>query len=272
MSQIKSLEDVLKELHTVSGFRMSLYDAAGHPLCAYPKERNPFCRLIQENEAALACCRKSDQEAFERARRTGEVYIYRCHCELYEAVVPLYHFGTFSGYLMMGQVLDTSRISRQTVLFRAQAYGAEKTAILKAVRGIPLRTMEQIHSCISIVEICAGYLSLSSYLNADKRDLAGNVRSYVRLHYGEPLNLDLLCREFYCSRATLTSAFRKTYGQSIVEYLTQVRMEAGMELLTKTDRKIGEIAGMCGYPDQNYFTRRFRKHFGIPPGRARQEA
>lgn len=269
MGQVTALQDILRELHTVSGFRMSLYDADGRQLYVYPKELNPFCSLIQQDGEALACCHRFDREAFEQVKRTGEVYIYRCHCDLYEAVAPLYDFGVLSGYLMMGQVLDTSRTSRQEVLGKAGNYGADREALTRAVRQIPYRTKEQIRSCISIMEMCAGYLSLSNYLRADRRDLPGNVKAYIDRHYGEPLTLDHLCREFYCSRATLTSSFRKAYGQSVIEYLTQTRLEVGMDLLMRTDRKIGEIAERCGYPDQNYFCRLFRKRYGKAPGEVR---
>lgn len=271
MGQIIALEDILRELHTVSGFRMSLYDAEGRQLCVYPKEMNPFCSLIQGEEEALACCHRFDREAFERVRRTGEVTIYRCHCDLYEAVAPLYDFGVLSGYLMMGQVLDTSRTSRQQVISKAEAYGAGREALTRAARQIPCRTKEQIRSCISIMEMCAGYLSLSNYLRADRKDLPGNVRAYIGQHYEEPLTLESLCREFYCSRATLTASFRKAYGQSIVEYLTQVRMEVALDLLVRTDRKIGEIAEHCGYPDQNYFCKMFKRRYGKSPGEARRD-
>lgn len=270
MKEAMTLEGILKELHTVSGFRMSLYDAAGKQICVYPKEINPFCGLIQQEEELLKKCRFFDQEAFDRVRHTGEVYIYRCHCDLYEAVAPLYDFGVLSGYLMMGQVLDTSRTSRAQVLKKTEEYGMDREQMLCAARKIPCRTKEQIRSCISIMEMCAGYLSLSNYLKADRRDLAENVQAYIRQHYSEALTLDALCREFYCSRATLTGAFRRAYGQSIVEFLTEVRMEVAMDLLERTDQKVGEIAGLCGFTEQNYFCRIFKRHFGRSPSQVRR--
>lgn len=272
MGQVMSLEDVLKELHMVSGFRMSLYDADGRQLYVYPKELNPFCRLIQDDGEALACCHRFDQEAFEQVRRTGEVYIYRCHCDLYEAVAPLYDFGVLSGYLMMGQVIDISRTDRQKVISKAEGYGVNREALIRAVKQIPHRTKEQIRSCISIMEMCAGYLSLSNYLRVDRKDLPGNVKAYIDRNFGGVITLKLLCQEFYCSRATLTTSFRSVYGMSIIEYLTQVRMEVGMDLLVRTDRKIGEIAERCGYPDQNYFCRLFKRRYGRTPGEVQKSS
>lgn len=266
------LEEALRQLHLVSGFRMSLFDADGKLLCIYPEEANPFCSLIQQEERGLACCLQYDREVFERTRQTGEVFIYRCHCDLYEAVAPLYDFGVLSGFLMMGQVLDTSRTSRQSVMKKASVYGVDPVLLAKATRKIPCRTKEQIRACISIMEMCAGYLSLSNYLRAERRNLTNNVRAYLDSHYGEHLTLDRICREFYCSRATLTSSFRRDFQESIVAYLTRIRMEAALDLLTRTDQKIGEIAVLCGYPDQNYFSRQFKQYYGRSPGQVRADS
>lgn len=265
-----NLEKALQQLYLVSGFRMSLFDAEGKLLCIYPKEANPFCSLIQQEERGMACCLQYDKKALERARQTGEIWIYRCHCDLYEAVAPLYDFGVLSGYLMMGQVLDTSRTCRRSVLEKAAGYDIDSDLLARSVRKIPCRTKEQIEACISIMEMCAGYLSLSNYLRAERRDLTDNVRAYLDSHYREHLTLDQLCEEFYCSRASLTSSFRRDFGESVMEYLTRIRMETAVDLLNRTDQRIGEIASLCGYPDQNYFCRLFKRYYGMNPGEVRK--
>lgn len=264
------LEEALRQLYLVSGFRMSLFDAEGKLLCIYPEEANPFCNLIQQEELGLACCLKYDRNAFRKAQQTGEIQIYRCHCDLYEAVAPLYDLGVLSGFLMMGQVLDTSRTSRKSVLEKASVYSLDSVQLARAVRKIPCRTKEQIRACISIMEMCAGYLSLSNYLRAERRDVTNNVRAYLDSHFGEHLTIEGLCRDFYCSRATLTSSFRRDFGESILEYLTRIRMEKALELLERTDQRIGEIGALCGYPDQNYFCRLFKRYYGKNPGQVRK--
>lgn len=265
-----NLKEALRQLHLVSGFRMSLFDAEGKCLCIYPAEGNPFCSLIQQEECGLARCKKNDREALERVQKTGELMIYRCHCDLYEAVAPLYDFGVLSGYLMMGQVLDTSRTNRKNVLEKASGYGLDAERLAKAVRKIPCRTKEQILACVSIMEMCAGYLSLSNYLQAERKNLTKNVQSYLERHYGNHLTLDGLCREFYCSRSALTVSFRRDCGESVMEYLTRIRMERARELLERTDQRVGEIAVLCGYSDQNYFCRLFKRYYGKSPREIRR--
>lgn len=271
MNSPMELIDILRELYTVSGFRMSLYDVSRNQICVYPKELSPFCRMVQEDGEALKRCHSYDGEAFDMACGAGEVYIYRCHCGLCEAVAPLYDFGMLSGYLMMGQVIGTARTGRSEAVGMASAYVEDKERLRKAARAIPVRTEEQIRSCISIMGICARYISLSNYIRADRKDLAGNVKAYLEQHLEEEITLDRVCHEFYCSRASLTSSFRKAYGASVMEYLTKTRMERGRELLGRTDGRVGEVAAACGYRDQNYFCKVFKRYFGIAPGQVRKE-
>ncbi|MDO4295425.1 MAG: PocR ligand-binding domain-containing protein [bacterium] len=266
----KELQEILKELHIVSGFRMSLYDSERRQICAWPKELTPFCNLIQKNQRALSCCHSFDKSAFETVQRTNEVCIYRCHCGLYEAVAPLYHFGVLSGYLMMGQSLDTTETNRDAVFRNAVAYVSDAEELKRCISKIPSRSKEQIESCISIMKICASYISLSNYLKAPDKDLPTRIRLFLLQNYASNISLDSLCNEFYCSRATLTASFRKAYGKSIMEYLNAVRMEKGRELLAKNSQlSIREIAENCGFSDQNYFTKAFRKYHGMTPRESR---
>jgi AraC family L-rhamnose operon transcriptional activator RhaR len=62
----------------------------------------------------------------------------------------------------------------------------------------------------------------------------------------------------YCIRV-----FKKATGLSPIAYLSRCRAERAAALLLRTDLPIASIAGQIGWPDQNYFARRFRAHFGI---------
>lgn len=272
------LRDMLRELHILSGFRISLYDTKRNELCAFPQELTSFCALIQQNKKALSLCHSFDQKAFEKVQSTGATYIYRCHCGLYEAVAPLYHFGVLTGYLMMGQTIDTQKTSRDFVFQKAlpfvltSAENPNNQELLQTIAEIPSRSREQIQSCISIMEICASYITLSNYLKNPDKNLPARVRSYLLQNYSSPIHLDMLCNEFYCSRATLTSSFRAAYSQSVMDYLNQIRMHKAHELLTeRTDLSVREVAQACGFPDQNYFAKVFRRYYQKTPRQARKD-
>ena len=160
MSKEIALADILKELSNVSGFRISIYDTEQNELEAYPKKGSAFCQFIQKNPKALSLCHKNDKKAFETAKQTGNVYLYQCCFGLYEAVAPLYHNGILSGYLMMGQTMDTMHDSPKHTFQSALPFVQNPEELKQTVSQIPIRSKSQILSCISIMEICAAYITL----------------------------------------------------------------------------------------------------------------
>jgi AraC-like DNA-binding protein len=55
-------------------------------------------------------------------------------------------------------------------------------------------------------------------------------------------------------------------------FVIRARLEAAARLLHADSRPLKDIAEEVGCPDIYYFSRLFRRHFGIPPGRYRREA
>lgn len=68
----------------------------------------------------------------------------------------------------------------------------------------------------------------------------------------------------------LSSLFHKETGLTLTEYVNQKRVEHGVFLLNTTDMQIQMIAQQCGIPDINYFTRIFKKQYGITPSEYRK--
>lgn len=269
MKKELTLSEILKEFHTISGFRMSLYDIHQHEIISYPEELTSFCSFIQQSKKGKRLCVQYDSAAFSKARETGETCIYKCHCGLYEAVAPLYHFGMLSGYLMMGQTIDLTTTSKEQVYQQSLSCCSDYDALKKAVETIPSRSKNQILSSISIMEICAEYITLTSSLKDSSKDLPERLRAYLNQNFSSNILLDDLCSIFYCSRSTLTSSFRKAYGETIVEYLTRIRLKHGVRLLTETDFSVSSISAQCGFSSQNYFTKALRKAYGKTPSQIR---
>lgn len=64
--------------------------------------------------------------------------------------------------------------------------------------------------------------------------------------------------------------FKTDFEVTPMEYLDNLRLSQAKELLTNTPYKIEEIAELCGFCDQFYFSRFFKKHTGIPPRKFKQ--
>lgn len=98
----------------------------------------------------------------------------------------------------------------------------------------------------------------------DRLDL-NEVRAYAAEHFAEPLSLDSLARCFFVSKEYLSRAFRQEFGQTLTDYIQQVRMEKARQWILD-GVPIRRASEMCGYEDLGYFYRVFKKQYGIAPG------
>ena len=72
-------------------------------------------------------------------------------------------------------------------------------------------------------------------------------------------------KELHISPSSMRRAFVLALGVSPVRYLTALRMKKAVELLVGSSLSVKEISLECGYDDEKYFSRVFRKKYGYPP-------
>ena len=59
--------------------------------------------------------------------------------------------------------------------------------------------------------------------------------------------------------------FREMLGTSPIDHLLNLRLEKGARRLRDGSESIIEIAVGCGFGDGNYFSKMFRRKFGVSP-------
>lgn len=95
------------------------------------------------------------------------------------------------------------------------------------------------------------------------------IREYIEANLAETLSLQHLAELVHLSPWHFARLFRVSFGQPPHRYLLHRRLERARHLLRSSDAKIMAIALECGFSDQSQFTRAFRQHFGMTPGRYR---
>lgn len=95
--------------------------------------------------------------------------------------------------------------------------------------------------------------------------------AYIEAEPAADLHLQHLARTLNLSAGYLSALFHRETGKTVTEYVTHVRMETAANLLRSTQLQIQTVAQHCGITDVNYFSKVFKKHFGMTPRQYRQE-
>ena len=96
-------------------------------------------------------------------------------------------------------------------------------------------------------------------------DIADDLKKYIDEHYREEISLDFLAERFHFSREYIGRIFRSRHGYAVYEYILQVRMKQAVELLRNPKLTLPVIADFLGYSNANYFSKAFRRFYGISP-------
>ncbi|MFF2297641.1 GlxA family transcriptional regulator [Arthrobacter sp. NPDC058127] len=93
----------------------------------------------------------------------------------------------------------------------------------------------------------------------------------ARENLGQPIGLDKLAAAASMSRRTFTRHFRSRTGTTVLDWLTQQRLDQARTMLESSNAGIEEIAGSCGFGSSAAFRQHFRSAFGNTPSRYREE-
>ena len=74
----------------------------------------------------------------------------------------------------------------------------------------------------------------------------------------------------HLSPTHLRYLFKKLRGITLINYLTEVRVERARSLLTYSGLPLKQIATECGFSDEYYFSTVFQRHTHVPPGKFRR--
>lgn len=269
-SSIRTI-DILKHYHRITGARISLHDIDFNEIASYPATVSAFCAEVQKNPNAKRRCLRSDAVALNQARKSGEAYIYKCHCGLMECVVPVYNYGTLAGYFMLGQITDDSSESLEKIKNLSREYFVERKSDLDVFCSkIHTIKSNMLDSIITIGTVLAEYMTETERMEINNRDIPTEVLIYLNRNYHEKITSKQLCDLFGCSRTTLMNAFKARYGETVFNCLNGIRIDVAEKMLLKTDKSIKLIAYECGFGDQNYFTKVFIKRHNITPSEFRK--
>ena len=92
-----------------------------------------------------------------------------------------------------------------------------------------------------------------------------NCVNYVDIYYAETDILGELCKKFNLTRRNLERLFAKELNVSPLCYVKQVRMKQAEAMLSNSSYSVSRVAAVCGYSSFAYFSKEFKKRYGVSP-------
>ncbi len=152
--------------------------------------------------------------------------------------------------IFVGITDESSVIAAADALLRTKADGAH-----------PLEAVSCIYRLLGELWTCCTEKSsaVRSY------EMVSKAIKYIEQNYSEALSVSKICTSIGYSPSYFSQKFKEHVGMSPSEYIMRYRVEAGYRLIINGQRNISVVSELCGFSDQNYFARCFKKHFGHPP-------
>ncbi len=148
-------------------------------------------------------------------------------------------------------------------------------------RGIPPSTSEHFEQMLiswykreptSITDILAScYRVISECIASENKryarsDLLSRAIEYILSDFtSEKLTVGAVAEKTGVSEAHLRRLFRAVMGISPMAYVNYLRFERARNMLCESNITVSEIAGLSGFSDPYYFSREFKRRFGVAP-------
>lgn len=114
---------------------------------------------------------------------------------------------------------------------------------------------------VHILRFCAA----ERYACSGNLILLQNILQYMKKNCGRQISIPELSKRFGLSQKSLERFFLQSVQMSPVSYLIDLRLRAAAEKICTEKTTVSEAAFQCGFTDSNYFTKLFRKKYGVPP-------
>ena len=107
--------------------------------------------------------------------------------------------------------------------------------------------------------------AVKSTLKSQSIDRIYQAREILSTNLENPPSIAELTKLVGISELTLRRGFRELFQTTIIQYLTQKRMEQAELLLRSQRLSVAEVSNSVGYSHLGYFAKVFKRQFGITP-------
>ena len=122
-----------------------------------------------------------------------------------------------------------------------------------------------IESIINIATMLTKYIMFENLVKSNPKQSAAVVADYIDAHLTEKLSVDLISKGTHISVSGIYKCMKNSYNCTLGEYICIRRIERSLSILDDSDISIEKIAETVGFSDAAYYSRCFKKIYGVSP-------
>lgn len=264
---IDKIREFLHDFYKITGLTISVWDSDMNQLAFKPSEMPEFCKLIKSSTLGKKRCLLSDKKIISDCKCKNSPTTHKCHAGLVDTAVPITFNDHTLGFIMFGQVKDKqfSDNSQKELIRLGQELKLPVDKLIASYNALKSFDTDIIDSAANILNSALLSLYINNYISFTENELVSAIVSYINNNIHTPISVTSICDEFSISKNKLYSLWRKWFGVTIGDYILNIRMKNAKNMLVNEDSKISRICIKVGIPDYNYFSKVFKKYYGVSP-------
>lgn len=119
-----------------------------------------------------------------------------------------------------------------------------------------------------IFDVC---FYISSNVKKKNAHIVKSIKQLIDARYDNIVSIEEIANEINLSPGYISTVFKNETGETIIRYMTSVRMHMAEDFLKNTNFLVYEIAQRVGYNNVTHFASVFKNHMGVSPGEYRKK-
>lgn len=152
-----------------------------------------------------------------------------------------------------------------------------KKSYLKGIISHDIKNLISVFSASHISDIYSSrekVMNLLNYILLEVKDILDfesnnmhiiEIIKYINEHISEPISLASISDNINLSKEYTSHIFKKETGKTVTDYINERKLFIGKEMILSTNYSLTYISDRLGYENYSYFSKVFKRQFGISP-------
>ncbi len=235
------------------------------------RQRCGYCNTLRVCLGYEKHCRQMDMKMARQANRENKLLCYKCYAGLVEAVKPIVINDNCLGYIMIGQIRTSQKLTACTDFLKSLSV-EEFAALEQEFEGVPYYEEKNVDDILRLFEMLADFIISHRLIAIKNADAVEMIKDYIHGNTSDFLTLEAAAAMVHKSKSFVSHGFKERTGGGLNQYQIGVKIERAKQLLTEdATASVKEIAFTLGFTDALYFSRLFKRKSGLSPTVFRQQ-